>query len=203
MYSRQELFLGKKAQVKINKSKIAIIGIGALGTIAVELLARAGIGELILIDRDCIEISNLHRQTLFTHVDISKPKVIAAKEALSKINPNIKISAHFTSLDNENIGLVKPDIILDCTDNLETRFLINDYSKKNNIPFIYASAIKDKGYIYNILPEKPCLKCILKESITNETCETAGVLNTITSIVASLQVNDATKILLDKNPEKD
>lgn len=199
-YSRQEIFIGKNNQSVLKKSTVTIVGLGALGTVTSELLTRSGV-NLILIDRDLVEITNLQRQTLFTEDDITKPKSLTAQEKLNKINSEIKIKAHFEHLDFENVHLLKSDLILDCTDNLETRFLINEFSIKNKIPFIYSSAIKDKGYLFNIL-NKPCLKCLLKNSITAETCETSGVLNTTTTLIASLQANEAIKILTKNNPEK-
>ncbi len=200
-YSRQEIFIGKKAQKILEKSTVSIIGLGALGTVTANLLARSGI-NLILIDRDLLELSNLQRQSLFNEKDINKPKVIAAGEKLKKINSQIKIKAYFEDLNYKNINIIKSDLILDCTDNLETRLLLNEFSIKNNIPLIYASAIRDKGYIFNII-KKPCLKCLLKNSATTETCETSGVLNTITNIIASIQVNETIKLLTNNNPEKD
>ncbi len=200
-YSRQEIFLGKKSQKILSKSKVAIVGLGALGTVSAELLTRSGV-NLTLIDRDLIELTNLQRQTLFSEKDINKPKVLVAEKKLRRINSEIVIKSHFINLDFQNVNLLKSEVILDCTDNLETRFLINEFSVKNRIPFIYASAIKNNGYVFNVL-NKPCLKCILKNSKTTETCETTGVLNTITSMMASIQVNEAVKILTRNNPEKD
>ena len=209
-YIRQEIFaeIGKKGQQKLRKSAVAVIGLGALGSVAAELLTRAGIGRLILIDRDIVELSNLQRQSLYDESDIGKPKAIAAKEKLNKINSEVKIDYFIDDLNYNNIEKIieikNIDLILDCTDNLETRFLINDFSVKNKIPFIYSSAVGSKGYVFNVVPEKnnPCLKCFLKEAAQLDTCETTGVLNTITHIIPSVQVNEAIKILLDKDYEK-
>ena len=205
-YSRQEIFpeIGKKGQEKLGKSTVAIIGIGALGSVSSELLARAGIGKLILIDRDIVELSNLQRQSLYDENDLEKPKALQAHHHLKKINSGIKIDFFIEDLNNENIGkiLIKTDLILDCTDNLETRFLLNDFCVKNNVPFIYSSAIGSKGYVFNIIPnEGACLRCFLKEA-SLETCETNGVLNTITHAISSIQADEALKILLNKNHEK-
>lgn len=200
-YTRQEVFIGKDAQTKLQSSVVSIIGLGALGTVSAELLARSGV-SLILIDRDLIELSNLQRQTLFSEGDIRKPKAIVTENKIKKINSKIKIKSYFENLDYNNISLIKSDLILDCTDNLETRFLINEFSIKNKIPFIFSSAIRDEGYLFNVL-DKPCLKCILKNSKTTETCETAGVLNTTTNTISSIQVNEAIKILTKNKPERD
>ena len=206
-YIKQEIFreIGKKGQQKLRKSAAAIVGLGALGSVSAELLARAGIGKLILIDRDIVELSNLQRQSLFDEEDAGKPKALAAKEKLSKINSDVELGVFVDDLNYENInGIIKnTDLILDCTDNLETRFLINDFSVKNKIPFVYSSAVGSKGYVFNVIPSKsPCLRCFLKEASQLDTCETAGVLNTITSLISSIQVNEAMKILLGKDYEK-
>ena len=227
-YSRQEIFseIGKEGQEKIRKSSVAIVGLGALGSVSAELLARTGIGKLILIDRDIVELSNLQRQSLYDEEDIGKPKAMAAKEKLKKINSDVGINFFIDDLNYKNIYDVIPinddgndgksnngknikktnknkkiDLILDCTDNLETRFLINDFSVKNKISFIYSSAVGSKGYVFNAVPGKnnPCLRCFLKEAAQLDTCETAGVLNAITHLVPSIQVNEAIKILTKKS----
>lgn len=198
-YSRQKLILGNKQKLLFNKT-VTIIGIGALGTHSAELLLRAGIKNLILIDRDIIEESNLQRQTLFTEKDINKSKCQIAKQKLLEINSSAKIKEHSIHLDSSNINKIKSDLILDCTDNLKTRFLINQYCKKNNLTWIYSSAIQTKGYVMPIFPDGPCLECFLKE--TNlPTCSTAGILNTIIPTISSLQVTLALKILIKEKIE--
>ena len=123
--------LGKEAQAKLQNSLVAIVGLGALGTVSANLLCRAGVGHLVLVDRDLVELDNLQRQVLFDEGDISKPKAIRVAEKLRKINSEIKIESYFENLDQDTIDLLDTDLVLDCTDNLETRFLINDYCKKN------------------------------------------------------------------------
>ena len=199
--SRQRLILGNKSK-KLENSKICIIGLGALGSLTAELLARAGVKNLILIDRDYIEESNLQRQHLFTYKDIDKPKAETAEKYLKEINPQINIKSYFDNLDLENISIISSDLVLDCTDNFQTRFIINDYCKKNRIPWIFSSAIKTMGYVYNVLPNKPCFNCIFKKLKSPETCETAGVLNTITSLISSIQTNEAIKTLTNSKPEE-
>ena len=226
-YIRQEIFreIGKKGQEKLRKISVAIIGLGALGSVSAELLARSGIVRLILIDRDVVELSNLQRQSLYDENDIGKPKSLAAKEKLNKINSEVKIDFYVEDLNSENINEIisingkyndkkynkktlennkNINLILDCTDNLETRFLINDFSVKNNIPFIYSSAVGSKGYVFNLIPNKnkPCLRCFLKEASHLDTCETGGILNAITHIISSVQSNEAIKILLNNDYEK-
>lgn len=221
-YIRQEIFneIGKKGQEKLRKSAVAVVGLGALGSNSAELLARAGIGKLILIDRDVVELSNLQRQSLFDESDIGKPKALVADEHLNKINSEVKVDFFIDDLNFNNINKIisinesnkniknkkiknKIDLILDCTDNLETRFLINDFSMKNKIPFIYSSAVGSKGYVFDIIPNKTaCLKCFLKEATQLDTCETTGVLNTITNLISSIQTDEALKLLLNKDFEK-
>ena len=203
-YSRLTVLpeIGKEGHRKIREKKVAIIGLGALGTVASELLARIGIGSLWLIDRDIVEESNLTRQSLFYEEDIGRSKVFAAKEKLSRINRQCRITAWPIDLNSENINLLKEaDLILDCTDNLEARYLINDFCRKEKIIWIFASAIKTSGYVMPIFPEGPCLNCWLKEKISSETCETAGVLNSIIYSITSFQVNLALKALLGEKVE--
>lgn len=199
-YSRQEFLteIGKEGQNFLKNKTVAIVGIGALGTVSSELLARAGIGNLILIDRDVIEESNLQRQTLFAEEDIGKSKVTAAKNRLTKINSTLNILQHPIHLNPKNISVIeKADLVLDCTDNLSTRFLINDYCRKNNLPWIYAAAMKTSGQVMPIFPEGPCLSCFIKETPT-ETCDSVGVLNSATSSISALQTSLALKLLLGK-----
>ncbi len=201
-YSRQEVleYIGKEGQKKLNDSSVSIVGIGALGSVASELLARAGVGNLRLIDRDVVEIHNLQRQSLFTEDDVDKPKALQAKKHLESINSDITIEAHAEDLNQENINeiLKNTNLILDGTDNFGTRFLINDFSRKENIPWVYAAAIKETGYVLPIMPNNFCLRCIFKEARQLETCDTAGVLNTITHLISSIQVTEALKVLLNK-----
>lgn len=199
--SRQELVLGKNSK-KLENAKVCIVGLGALGSLTSELLARSGIRNLILIDRDYIEESNLQRQHFFTKKDINKPKAIVIEKYLRQINPDIKIKSYFDNLDYSNVEIIRSDLVLDCTDNFQTRFLINDYCKKNKIPWIFSSAIRTVGYVYNVKDNSACFNCIFNKLKTNETCETSGVLNTITSLVSCIQSNEAIKILTNLDPEK-
>ncbi len=197
-YSRQLVLqeIGKGGQQKLTESSIAIVGIGALGSMAAELLARAGIGEVILIDRDIVEESNLQRQTLFLNKDQGRSKALAAKQRILEINPALKIQAfpiHLNAKNKEN--LKKAQVIIDCTDNIQTRLFLNDYCKKENIPLVYGTAIKTSGYAMVILPNGPCLSCFLKETAL-ETCETVGVLNTITASIAALQATLTMKLII-------
>ena len=140
-YSRQELYIGKRRQDLLRKRTVSVVGIGALGSVSAELLARAGIGKLKLIDRDFIEKSNLQRQALFAEADVGKLKAKVACEKLKKINSDVEIEYFVDDLNADNAEIMKSDMILDCVDNMETRFLIDDYCAKKMIPWVHASAI--------------------------------------------------------------
>ncbi len=203
-YSRQVIFehIGKDKQDLLHNSKAAIVGCGGLGTRTAELLARAGVGKLILIDKDNVELSNLQRQTLFYESDIGKPKVQAAKEKLELINSTIKVEAKTEALNKTNIDLLKSDLVLDCTDNLDTRFLINEYCVANKIPWIYAGVVGSTGMIMSIMPRRDyCFNCIFKETCCNENCETRGILNSAATAVSAIQTTEALKILTKQTPE--
>lgn len=204
-YSRQIVMeeIGKN-QDKLLKSKVAIVGLGALGSHAVEMLARAGVGKLILIDRDYVELSNLQRQALYTEEDIDLPKAIAMKQHLEDINSETSVGAHIDDLSCKNAEDLLKDVglIIDGTDNLETRFLINDVSVKYKIPWIYGAAVGTEGSSLNIVHGKPCLRCVIPElpdSGSLDTCETRGVLNALPPLIAGRQVSEAMKILLGKD----
>lgn len=200
-YSRQELFdkIGKEGQELLGKSKVAVIGLGATGSSSAELLARAGIGELILIDRDIVELDNLQRQSLYNEEDIGNVKAEAIKNHLKKINSEVSIKALVMDLDYRNVDSLKADLILDCTDNIETRNLINEYCRKNKISWIYSGVIGSNGLILNVTGDY-CFNCVF-DNIKSEllgTCDTKGVLNTIVKVISGIQVNEALKILTKK-----
>ncbi|MFQ5963419.1 MAG: ThiF family adenylyltransferase [Candidatus Scalinduaceae bacterium] len=204
-YSRQILLrhIGTERQRELTKSNAVVIGCGALGSVSSSYLTRAGVGHIKIIDRDFIEENNLQRQILFDEVDIKEnlPKAIAAQKKLQKINTKINIEGIVADVNYANIEeLTKgADIILDGTDNFETRFLVNDICVKDNIPWIYGACIESKGLTMNIIPSKtPCLRCIfetLPQMGTFPTCDSAGIIGTIASIIASIQVTEAIKIL--------
>lgn len=199
-YNRQTILpeIRPEGQTLLHKSKIAIVGLGALGTVAAELLLRSGVTNFTLIDNDTIEESNLQRQLLFQESDLKTNKAKTTKSHLLKINKTAKIKIITTRLTKNNINTLKNNnLILDCTDNLETRFLINNFCKQHNLPWIYASAITTHGYVMSILPQGPCLRCFLKQA-SLETCATSGVINTITTSIAALQVTEAIKIITKK-----
>lgn len=209
-YSRQILFSGiqEAGQERLLQATAAIVGCGALGTFHAAALARAGVGRLILIDRDFVESSNLQRQWLFdqSDADHALPKAIAAKHAIGRITKDCQVEASVSDLNAGNIDelLEATDLILDGTDNFETRYLINDYSVRENIPWIYGGAVGSYGIVMPVEPNSgPCFRCVYPEPPggVQPTCDTAGVLNTITALVASLQVSEALKILSGR-PER-
>ncbi len=207
-YSRQVVFekIGHEGQEKIRKAGVTILGLGAIGSKSAELLTRAGIGSLTLIDRDIVEESNLQRQSLFTEQDINNPKALVAKSHLEKINSSIKIKAYFKDINHKNIeGYIKPNLVLDCTDNMQTRFLLNEFCFKNDISWIYSAIIESTGMLFNIVPKKtPCLTCIFNEiNQPLDSCDVSGVINTIASLASSLQATEALKHITGKSIAKE
>lgn len=210
-YSRQTIFpkIGEEGQKKLLNSSVLIIGLGALGSNIANNLVRTGIGTLKIIDRDYVELNNLQRQMLFDEGDIGKYKALAACEKLKKINSSVIIEPQVTDINYKNIeDMIKDvDIVLDGTDNMETRFVINDACVKNSKPWIYGAVIGSIGMSMNILPEGPCLRCFVKEIPlpgSLPTCDTTGVINTVPSVIAAYEATEAMKILLkDKDVCKD
>ncbi len=195
-YSRQEAFrhLSDKQELLL-KSKVAIVGCGGLGSNAAEMLARAGVGHLVLIDNDKVELSNLQRQALYTEDDVEKFKALAAKDMLEKINSEVKVAAHTVLLAKDNIDLLSADLVLDCTDNLETRRLINSYCYGKK-PWIFAAVVGAKGMVMDFLPDsKFCFECVFRDAKPLETSETSGILNTAVKAVSAFQATEALKIL--------
>ncbi len=197
-YSRQIMLpqVGLKGQRVLAEATAAVIGAGAIGGLAAELLCRSGVGKLLVIERDIVEESNLHRQTLYYARDIGQSKAHVAKARLSEANPDVQVEAAAIDLNNTNAHLIKADIVLDCTDNMETRYLINDYCMKERIRWVYSAAIKETGTVFPISPGGPCLACAIPEAEGLETCDTSGVLPAITSATASMQAAEAIKLLL-------
>lgn len=203
-YSRQILFsgIGEAGQRKLLGSHVAIVGCGALGSFQAEALARAGVGRLTIIDRDYVEPSNLQRQWLFDEADAAAalPKAIAAERALARVNSGVRVTGIVADLTPANIHelLDESDLILDGTDNFETRYLINDYCVSRRSPWIYGAAVGSYGVTMPVVPERSaCFRCLYPEPPDGPqpTCETAGVLNSVTATVAALQVADALKLL--------
>lgn len=186
-----------------------IVGVGALGCVSADLLARAGVGTITLVDRDLVEVSNLHRQTLYTQADAEAhtPKAVAAKARLEAVNPEITVHAHiadFSAANAEDLlehGWALPDVLIDGSDNFETRYLINDLAVKDGIPYVYGGAIGTAGSTAVFVGpggSRPCLRCVFKDPPapgSQPTCESAGVLGPVSAIVGAAQAGEAIKIL--------
>jgi molybdopterin-synthase adenylyltransferase len=204
-YSRQVLLkeIGAEGQRKLSESRVVIVGCGATGSALASLLARSGVGKLRIIDRDFVEPSNLQRQTLFDENDAgeSVPKAIAAARQIARFNSQIVVEPQVADLTPANADslLGGCELLLDGTDNFETRYLLNDYALKNSVAWIYAAAVGTYAVTMNILPgETACLACIFPESPrgTVETCETAGILNSAVNLVGSIAATEALKFLV-------
>ena len=204
-YSRQVLFpgIGAEGQRRLAAAKVAIVGCGATGSAAAALLARAGVGTLRILDRDYVEASNLQRQSLFDEADAAEslPKAIAAARKMAAFNSQIVVEPEVADLTPANVRrlLAGAQLILDGTDNFETRYLINDYAVEAGTPWIYGAAVGSYGVTMNVLPgETACLSCLFPEppSGTVETCDTAGILNSVAHFVASVQATEALKLLV-------
>jgi len=209
-YARQERLpqIGASGQLALRDQTVAVIGLGALGSVGADLLARAGIGRLLLIDRDIVETSNLQRQTLYTDADArqSLPKAVAAQQRLAAVNPEVKLEAHAVDLTAENIQgvLRQTDLILDGTDNFATRYLLNDYSVSQRTAFIYAGVVGTYGMLGAILPHGPCLRCTWPQppqAAESPTCRSAGVLGPAVSVIAGWATAEAIKVLVGKTED--
>ena len=204
-YSRQLLFsgIGAEGQRQLAAARVAIVGCGATGSALASLLARAGVGTIRIVDRDYVEPSNLQRQSLFDESDAAEslPKAIAAARKIAAFNSEIVIDPHVADLTPSNIAalLEGVQLILDGTDNFETRYLINDFAVQQSLPWIYTAAVGSYGVTMNVIPGKTaCLACIFPESPRGmlETCETVGVLNTAVNWAASVAATEAIKLLV-------
>lgn len=204
-YSRQTLFkpIGIAGQQALAASRVAIVGCGATGSALSSLLARAGVGYLRILDRDYVEPSNLQRQVLFDEADAAEslPKAIAAAHKIKAFNSGIEVEPHVADLTPGNAAelLSSVDLILDGTDNFETRYLINDFAVSIGKPWIYSAGVASYAVTLTILPgETACLACIFPDSPrgTVETCDTSGILNSAVNLVASIAVSEAMKLLV-------
>lgn len=215
-YSRQILFphIAERGQRRLAAARIAIVGCGATGAMSSSLLARAGVGHISLIDRDIVEFSNLQRQVLYDEADAREalPKAEAARQKLLAANSSVDITAHVADLVPGNVAalLGEADLILDATDNFETRYLLNDFAVQTGKPWMYAAAVGSQASTMTILPRPAsdapaplyeptaCLACLFPEppSGTVDTCDTAGILGTAVTLAASLQVTEALKLLV-------
>jgi len=208
-YSRQVLFngIGAEGQRRLLESRVLIVGCGALGTAHAESLARAGVGRLRIADRDFVEASNLQRQTMFTERDASErlPKAIAAANHIREINGEVEVEPEITDVNHSNIERLVQDcnVVMDGTDNFATRYLINDACVKHQVDWIYGAAVGSYGVTMTIQPHQtPCLRCVFEEAppaAGAPTCDTAGVIMPIISVVSAVQVAEALKLLTGQN----
>lgn len=204
-YSRQILFneIGKAGQEKLLNSRVLLVGCGALGASHAEMLARAGVGRLRIVDRDFVEFTNLQRQTLFKEADAAErlPKAIAAKQRIAEINSEIEVEPIVADVNHSNIEplIYECDLVMDGTDNFQVRYLLNDACVKSGKTWIYGAAVSSYGTSMTIIPgETPCLRCIFEEmpdAGSSPTCDTAGVIMPIISSISSIQVSEALKLL--------
>ncbi len=208
-YSRQILFagIGEQGQQHLLDARVAVAGCGALGSFQAGALARAGVGFLRIIDRDYVELGNLQRQWLFDESDVeqSLPKAVAAARKIVSVNSDIRVEPVVADLTPSNVEdlLGDVDLVLDGTDNFETRYLINDFAVNQNVPWVYGAAVASYGIVMAVTPGRSaCLRCIYPDppAGAQPTCETAGVLGPVTALVASLQVAAAIKILCGAPP---
>src|SRR5215472_6392771 len=204
-YSRQILFppIGPDGQERLAAARVAIVGCGATGSALSSLLARAGVGRLRIIDRDYVEPSNLQRQVLFDEADAAEslPKAVAASRKIRSFNSAIEVEPHAADLVPDNAAdlLGNVDLIVDGTDNFETRYLINDYAVSKKLPWIYAAGVGSYAVTMTVLPdETACLACIFPESPKGlvETCDTSGILNSAVNLVASVAATEAVKLIV-------
>ena len=204
-YSRQVLFsgIGAEGQEKLADAQVAVVGCGATGSAIASLLARAGVGTLRIVDRDYVEPSNLQRQTLFDEADAAEslPKAIAAARKIAAFNSEVVVkplAADLTPSNIENL-LGGVDLILDGTDNFETRYLLNDFAVKAELRWIYTAAVGSYGVTLNVIPGKTsCLACIFPDAPRGavETCETSGILTSVVNLAASIAATEALKMLV-------
>ncbi|MBI5723150.1 MAG: HesA/MoeB/ThiF family protein [Planctomycetes bacterium] len=207
-YHRQIKFagLGQAGQKRLGQGKVLVVGVGGLGTWSAELLARAGVAFLRLVDSDKVDLSNIHRQSLFdeAHATAGTHKVLAAAERLNQINGRLSVETAVERLEARNVAALARDVdlILDGTDNFQTRFLLNDYSIKTNLPWIFAGAVGAEAQVMPVVPgQTACLRCLIDEPpppCVDPNCQVAGVLGPAVAAIASIQAMEAIKILAGK-----
>ncbi|MEH7095922.1 thiazole biosynthesis adenylyltransferase ThiF [Neobacillus vireti] len=204
-YSRQVLFsgIGREGQARIGRKHVLIIGAGALGSGSAEVLTRAGVGKITIVDRDYVEASNLQRQQLYTEEDVAEklPKAAAAEKRLHAINSDVEIRGIIGDATPEMLEelIVDVDLMMDATDNFETRMLMNDVAQKYQIPWIYGACVGSFGMSFSIIPGKtPCLNCLLRTiPLQGMTCDTGGIISPAVQMVIAHQTTEALKILVE------
>jgi adenylyltransferase/sulfurtransferase len=208
-YSRQELFapIGREGQERIRRGRVLVVGCGALGSVLAETMTRAGVGRLTLVDRDFVELSNLQRQSLFEEDDAvrSLPKAVAAEARLRRVNRDVPVRGIVADVDDSNVDALvrEAGLVLDGTDNFETRFLLNDACLRARVPWVYGACVASHGMALAIRPgTTPCLRCVLGERPppgAGETCDTAGVIAPAVHVVAGIQAAEGLKLLAGRD----
>jgi molybdopterin/thiamine biosynthesis adenylyltransferase len=212
-YVRQLIFpgIGHEGQQKLLDAQVVLVGCGADGTVIADRLVRAGVGHLTIIDRDFLELNNLQRQVLYDEDDLGSnlPKAVAAERKLRRINSQVEIQGLVADLNPENAEdlLTGADLVMDGTDNFEARYIMNDVCVKHNIPWIYCGVVASYGMTMTVVPHQtPCLRCLFSEAPppgATATCDTAGILGPIVSVVAGIAAAEGIKLLVnkgDRNP---
>lgn len=207
-YRRQVVLpeIGANGQRLLSEAHAVVVGLGALGSVSSDLLVRAGVGRVGLVDRDVVELVNLQRQTLFSEADLDRPKAEAAAERLHRVNSSVEVEAIPKDLHSGTVQdiLEDADIIVDGTDNLETRFLLNEAALALHIPFIYGGAIATYGMVLAIrAPETACFRCLHPQAPlpgSLPTCETAGIFNALSAQVGAIQAGATLRLLLGEPP---
>jgi molybdopterin/thiamine biosynthesis adenylyltransferase len=204
-YSRQELFapIGASGQERLRTSRVLVVGCGALGSALAETLTRAGVGRLTLVDRDVVEPSNLQRQSLFDEEDalLARPKAVAAEKRLRRLNSEVEVRGLVADLDaalaDDLVG--EADLVLDGTDNFETRYVLNDVCLRAEVPWVYGACVGAHGVVLAVRPgQTPCLRCVLGDRPapgSGETCDTVGVVAPVVQVTAGVQGAEALKLL--------
>ncbi len=196
--------MGEKGQSKLSEKSVAVFGLGALGSTITDALARTGVGRLKLVDRDFVELSNLNHQILYDESDLGIPKAEAALGRVNKINSDIKVESAVVDINPTNIEelLEDVDLVMDGSDNMELRYLVNDICVKIGVPWIYTAVLGTYGMNMNVFPTKgPCLRCLIPEKPSRgsmDTCESAGILFTLPRTMANIACTEAIKYLTDK-----
>ena len=210
-YDRQVILpqVGRDGQEKLLEARVAVVGLGALGSLSSILLARAGVGHLVIIDRDVVELDNLQRQVLYDECDVGEAKAIVAGAKIAEMNSDVEVQIYPSDLGPRNVDemLASVNIIVDGLDNLKTRFVVNDFCVKRGIPFVYGGAVATYGMTMTIVPMlTACFECLfpaLPPAGTVATCETEGILNAVPATISSLQVADTLNSYPDWNKDAD
>lgn len=193
--------LGVEGQKKLSRGKVLIVGLGGLGGNIANSLVRAGVGMIRVVDKDVVSLSDLHRQVLFDEGDLGKNKAEVAYDKLRKVNSSIKIDAKVLGVNSENVEELVKDValVIDGTDNLGTRFIINDACVKHSKPWVYGAVTGSTGMSMNILPGGPCLRCLIKASLVSTSMQGGrfGIFNTTPAVIAAYEATEAVKILLN------